>query len=339
MRAWKTLGWLSAGLLMASTLRAAGPAAAPVTPASSQPAITMPAPGPVDQPVELYPSIPADGHVGDGCMQRGLFESDRAFDGFIGPITNPVLTKDPRSLTEARLLFVQNRLPGETPLTGGDFQVYAMQLRLALTDRLTFIADKDGYAVINPSRAPRRDGWLNVAAGLKYTFIRDVENQFLVTGGFMYEPQTGESSVFQGHGDGLFTFFGTVGKEFGACNHALFNFGYQVPVDSAQNSSFFFTQLHLDRQMFGWFYPLVEVNWYHWVAGGDRGLPPALGEGDGLLNLGTSGVAGNDLVTVALGFKIKLSPCTEFGAAWEVPVSNRRDLIDHRLTADFILRY
>ncbi|MBX7103215.1 MAG: hypothetical protein K1X57_03995 [Gemmataceae bacterium] len=180
---------------------------------------------------------------------------------------------------------------------------------------------------------------MNLAAGLKYTVCRDVENQFLAAVGFMFEPQTGEASVFQSHGDGLFTFFGTIGKEFGCCNHAILNLGYQVPVDASENSSFIYSQIHLDRQMWGWFYPLMEVNWYHYTAGGNRGLPAAIGEGDGLINLGTTGVAGNDLVTMAFGAKAKINCHAEVGAAWEFPVSNRKDLIDNRLTCELILRY
>jgi hypothetical protein len=41
-----------------------------------------------------------------------------------------------------------------------------MPLNTALTERLAFIADKDGYAVLSPRRAvPSRDAWLNLAAG------------------------------------------------------------------------------------------------------------------------------------------------------------------------------
>lgn len=275
----------------------------------------------------------------DCCQtRRRPFESDRDFEGFIGPISNPVFSKDPRSLTEARALFIHNHIPGAHPLRGGDFQVYALQVRVALTERLTLIADKDGYATINPGAGPSTDGFLNLGIGLKYVFIRDVERQFLLAGGFMYEPQTGEADVFQGHGDGTFTFFLTSGKQLAGCWHLLGTVGYQVPVDSNANSSYYYTSLHLDRQM-GRFYPLVEMNWYHWVAGGNRGLPPALGEGDGLINFGTSGVAGNDQVTLALGGKFKLSDNAELGAAWEFPISNRRDLLENRLLVELILRY
>jgi len=81
------------------------------------------------------------------------------------------------------------------------------------------------------------------------------------------------------------------------------------------------------------------LNWYHWLSSGDRGLPPSLGEGDGLLNLGTSGVAGNDLVTAAVGLKARLNTATELGTAWEFPISNRHDLINNRLTVELIFRY
>lgn len=271
--------------------------------------------------------------------QRPAFLSDHCFDNFIGPVTNPVLSKDARSLTEARFLFVQNKIDPQHPFGSGDIQAYGLQLRLALTERLTLIADKDGYAAINPANSPQQTGWLDLAAGLKYAFIRDVENQFLLTGGFMYEMPSGSGDVFQDHGDGLFTFFASTGKEFSGMTHWLNTVGYQVPVDGDANSSFLYWSTHLDRQLWGWFYPLIEANWYHYVSSGNRGLPSALGEGDGLINLGTSGVTGNDLVTVAVGAKAKLTQNCELGGAWEFPVSPRHDLLNNRLTMELIFRY
>jgi hypothetical protein len=270
---------------------------------------------------------------------RGFLESDRAFPGFVGPITNPILTKDPRSLTEARLLFINNQIDPGNPLGAGDFQVAAMELRFALTERLTLVADKDGYAWIHAANQPEAHGFLNFNFGLKYDIVRDVENQFLVAVGGTWEPQTGEGRVFQDIGTGIFTVFGVIGKEFGGCNHVLFNAGYQFPADPNQNSSFFYTQLHLDRQFFGWLYPLVELNWFHYTEGGDHGLPPSLGELDGLINLGTSGVSGNDLVTLAVGMKAQLSPHADTGFAFEVPISNRHDFLNNRLIVELILRY
>ncbi len=279
------------------------------------------------------------GHCAADCGPRRCLESDRCFPRFIGPISNPILSKDPRSTTEARFLTINNIIDPNHPFGGGNFQVLGLEFRVALTERLTLLADKDGYAIFHPGTADHTEGWLNINAGLRYLLIRDVENQFLLSAGFTYEPRTGESAVFQGQGDGVMSVFTTAGKEFGETTHFLGTLGYQFPFDDDVNSSFFYTSLHLDRQLLGWLYPLLELNWFHYTSGGDRGLPPALGEGDGLINLGTSGVAGNDLVTLAVGLKAMLNRHLETGAAWEVPLSNRKDLIDNRLTFEIILRY
>jgi hypothetical protein len=284
------------------------------------------------------PELPVHKHRRD-CTEgyhNGFLRSDRAFEGFVGPISNPILAKDPRALTEFRFLFVDNYIPPSSPLGGGDFQAYGFQVRAALTDRLSFIADKDGFLSLHPRVGGSRTGALNVAMGLKYAFIRDVENQLLVVGGIQYEPQSGYGNVFQNLGDTM-TGFGIIGKQFGCC-HVLLNSGYQQALDRNLNSNFCYTSLHLDRK-FGFIYPLVEANWFHWTQGGNHGLPPALGEGDGLLNLGTSGVAGNDLVTVAAGVKAVLSPYVTTGIAYETTVSNRQDLLNDRILFEMIFRY
>lgn len=286
----------------------------------------------------LAPEMVAGGEVRGSY--RGLFQSDHDFPSFIGPITSPVLSKDPRSLTELRGLFINNWFPNSHPVfAGGNAQVYAAQARVALTDRLTFIADKDGIANINAKGIPSQTGFLDVAAGLKYTFLRDVETQTLGAAGFMYEIPSGEAKVFQNHGAGVWTVFGVFGQGFDSDIHVLANVAYQFGQNSRDNSSFFFTQIHVDKGFGGWLYPLAEVNWYQYASGGNRGLPAAVGEGDGLINLGTSGVGGNTLVTAALGLKAKLSRNLEFGAAWETPLTSRKDLLLNRLVAEVILRY
>jgi len=270
---------------------------------------------------------------------RSLLKGDTEFPRFIYPVSNPVFAKDPRATTHLRGLFIHNEIPGGHALGGGDFQAAAAQINIAVGERLTILADKDGYAWLNPHGARSTTGFLNLGAGLKYAFIRDVENQFILSGGFMYEIPSGGRGALSGHGDGAFAFFMTAGKEFAERIHVLNTAGYYVPVSSSQNSSFFYNSFHVDYQVNCWFYPLAELNWFHYVAGGNRGLPPALGEGDGLINFGTSGVAGNDLVTFALGARTVLSQNISLGGAYEFPLSNRRDLIQNRFVFDLILRY
>ncbi|HQR07530.1 MAG TPA: hypothetical protein PLN21_11945 [Gemmatales bacterium] len=267
---------------------------------------------------------------------RPMFLSDHEFDSFIGPITNPILSKDPRSNTYLRPMFINNNFPDN--LGGGSTQIYAMQANLAINERLSIIADKDGLARIDANAGLHETGWLNIAAGLKYTFLRDVENQTLGAVGFQFEAPWGGNNVVQGYGSGVITTFLTGGQKIGDSIHVLDTFGYQFPTNTNYNSSFLYNSFHIDYAINCWFYPLFEVNWFHYTASGNQ-IPPVGVEGDGLLNFGTPGVTGNDLVTLAFGAKAKLSSNVEFGAAWEFPVTGRKDINENRLVTELILRY
>lgn len=62
-------------------------------------------------------------------------------------------------------------------------------------------------------------------------------------------------------------------------------------------------------------------------------------EGGDLFNLGSAGVTGNDLVTQAVGAKLKPRRNTELGIAYEFPLTERKGLLEDRLTVDLIFRY
>ena len=83
----------------------------------------------------------------DGCCDacKGkllgfIAPTDTSFSTFISPMTNPVFFEDPRTLTEARIIFVHHTVPNRAPLTGGHVNLIAAQLRAALTDRLSVIS-------------------------------------------------------------------------------------------------------------------------------------------------------------------------------------------------------
>ena len=82
---------------------------------------------------------------------------------------------------------------------------------------------------------------------------------------------------------------------------------------------------------------MTEFNWYHWLASGAGGVPGV--EGGDLINLGSTGVAGNDIVSQAVGVKYKRSPNRELGIAFEFPLTERKDVLENRLTVDWIFRY
>ena len=73
------------------------------------------------------------------------FLSDRAFEGFIEPVTNPIYSEDPRSRSRARVLFLNQTIPEDSILAGGDAQVYAAQVSLAVNDRWAYKISAGGY--------------------------------------------------------------------------------------------------------------------------------------------------------------------------------------------------
>ena len=265
----------------------------------------------------------------------GLFRhSDCCYDSFISPMTNPVFFEDPRTLTEARVIYLDHDVPDATG--GGDIELLAVHLRAALTERLSIIATKDGYAT--SSNALIRDGWVDVAAGLKYNLYADPQAQRLLSTGITYEMPVGSPRAFQGNGDGEFHLFLTGGAEFLDYGHWLSASGIRFPADGTVESSMAYWSNHFDYEFIDNWYGLTEFNWYNWYDAGNNTLLPGI-EGGDLFNFGSAGVEGNDIITQAVGIKYKRNRNRELGAAFEFPLTERKDVLEHRLTVDWILRY
>ncbi len=266
----------------------------------------------------------------NGLIQR----TSSGFEDFISPMTNPVFFEDPRNVTEARLIFLNQSVPGR--LGGGDVQLYALQLRAALTENLSFIATKDGFVV---SQNPLiDDGFADVTAGLKYNFYKNRNTQTLLSGGVTFDIPSGSPRALQGNGYGEFNLFATGGTEFLDNWHYVTATGFRLPTYTTQESQLWYWSNHVDYQIGNTgLYLLGEANWYHWMKSGQR-FPVAV-EGLDIFNLGSPGVAGNDIVTGAVGVKYKPADNMEIGLAWEIPLTDRRDLLRNRLTLDWIIRY
>ena len=91
-------------------------------------------------------------------------------------------------------------------ISGGDLWVMALQLRLAITDRLAFIATKDGIAFLRPEREsaiPSDQGFFDLGLGFKYALIEDPENQFILTPALRMDIPAGNIGVFSGTGAGV----------------------------------------------------------------------------------------------------------------------------------------
>ncbi len=302
-----------------------------------------------DHPVPAYESVADYNSYGNAACASGcdsgceldspfgfglIKRSDHCFSDFISPMTNPVFFEDPRSNTEARFIFFDHNVP--TAAGGGDVQLYALQLRARLTDYVSLIATKDGY--VTSSNPFIDNGWADLAVGLKFNLLRNVCRQRLLSGGFTYELPTGEASAFQGNGDGEFNLFLTGGTRLGSRSHWISAGGLRLPVNDTDESTSAYWSNHLDYRFARRWYVLTELNWYHWLASGQDGPLPGI-EGLDVINFGNPGVSGNDIVTNAYGMKFKPNCHNELGFAWEFPLTERRDIIDNRLTVDWIFRY
>ena len=265
------------------------------------------------------------------------FPSDRCFDDFIMPVSNPVWSIDPRSLTYVRGIFINQMIDAQTPVLGaGDLQVYALQLGIAINERLSIIAVKDGYNTLQTRGVGNRTGWSDIGLGLKYVVIRDVENQFLLSGGLIYEATNGSSRVFQGNGDGVWTPYVSIGKQIGS-GHLIASSGYHVPGDTAEESQSIYYSIHYDHPVTSKLSAVAELNGIVYTKSG-QALPLNI-EGGDWINLGSSSVAGNNVVTTAIGANYRLNSCLSLAGVWEFPISNRKDLLDSRTTVTMTLQF
>lgn len=263
--------------------------------------------------------------------------SSPGFDCFISPMTNPVFFEDPRTLTEVRVLTVQQKLPNSAPLAGGDLQLLGVQARAALTERLTLVMAKSGF-VMGGAPAPLDDGWLDVALGLKYNLYVDSESQRIVSCGGHYEIPAGTDRAWQGNGTGEYHVYLTGGAAVLESSHVLSATGLRLPSDPAAENQVAYWSNHWDTLLWSrGVYVLAEANWYHYLRSGFAS--PGDIAGLDFFNRGATNVAGNDIVTGAAGLKYKPTSSQEYGVIFEVPLTDRRDLLENRLTVDLIWRY
>ena len=260
--------------------------------------------------------------------------TDPSFNNFVSPMTNPVYFEDPRNVSEVRAIFLNNTIP--SALGGNQAQLYAAQVRAALTENLSLVAAKDGYIV---SQNPLlEDGFADVSVGLKYLAFKNVASQTLASVGFAYSLPIGSTQALQGRCDGEFNLYATGGTEILPNIHYVTTSGFRLPSNANQGNQIWYWSNHLDWQIGGskW-YLFTEENWYHYMSGANA-LPLPVGGMD-LFNLGATGIGGQNTVTGAYGLKYKPRPNIETGICYEIPYSQRHDIMQNRLTVDLIIRY
>lgn len=281
--------------------------------------------------------------AGDGKDE--WFRSDHSLDTFISPVSSPFLAEDPRALTELRPIFIYQKIPNSQGLTGGgSLTWFGVQGRVAVTDRLSFVVNKFGFAGLHPSNQDvfeNKVGFSEIWLGPKYTIVRDPNGCHALAIGATFQIPLGSSSVFQDTGDLSIAPYITGGINFfrtrmGSFN-ALATAGYAFSTDKVR-SDYVYVNTHLDFDVgdLHKFYPFVELNWLGYTSNGGR-LPYGV-EGHDLINFGGQ-AKGSNLLTCALGAKYKFSETWHLGGYVEFPLTNNKDLFDYRIGIDLTWRY
>ena len=303
-------------------------------------------------------------------------ERQARFEGFVQPMSMPYLFEDPFITTGANLVGIWHDFDKTGDFDAGYAGVLALQLRVALTDKLAFIATKDGFMMFRPdtkiSDVPAlgqptndrqllsdEDAFLNATVGFKYALIELPDQNFILTPAIRYEIPLGNDEVFQGHGDGLI--IPSMSMAWGLDNfHVIAGVGGEAAIDRDRDSSSIFYNLHLDYAVAERFVPFFEVNATHWVNSGDGSLPintnGSLGtevtlntaqavlrtgafEGADVVNVGSRGIAGDELVTLAYGLRMPLDDHVSLGVSYEHAVTGEKNLFKQRVTAMATFEY
>lgn len=273
-----------------------------------------------------------DPPFGSAGFLRGL----RGFEHFYEPVGQPLYFESPFNDTGLRFLFLHHEFDNASQLQGGDLDVFAVQARVALTERLAFIATKDGYSMLDAGLLPKDEGWNDIAIGLKYAVIVDRDQDMVVTPGFRWEWSHGDKEVLQGNGQ-EFSPFISAAKGFDQL-HTIANVTYRKPESDNNGNQVLQWDLHADYEVANGLAPLVELHGLHYLTDGNR-LPLSVGGLD-YANLGSSDVAGTSVVWLGVGARMKFNPHTAFGATYEFALTDPEDdIMDTRITLDFILKW
>jgi hypothetical protein len=252
----------------------------------------------------------------------------------VAPISAPYYHEDSFVTNDLRAWYVYHSFPNSIALAGGDAHVYALQARLAITNQLQLVAYKDGYVDFD-SGLIQDSGMNDLAAGLKWNFWQDWDNDFHAAVGVGYQFAFGDPSVLQNDQD--LRLWASVNKGFGkfhlgATLNGLFHTGQQDALGSSDRLTW---HLHADYFINKFISPVVEFNGYHSINDGNEVLPFS---GADVANLG----GGDLLITIAPGFEVRPLPDKAdlgFRVAFETPLSNETDLYGYRWTFSLVWRF
>jgi hypothetical protein len=291
----------------------------------------------------------------DGSIGKGEHK-------YVPAISNPLFNETPYITTELRPIYLHQKMPSNRAgLFGGNINLVAAEIRIALTDNLGIIATKDGYAWIDFDnttnttagvRTSDPEGLANLALGLKYAFYNNVETGTIASAGLKYEPPTGTISIntalaypldnvdLQESGDGFINAFVTGAKRYEKWGFQA-SAGVNVAIDNDHDSSMIHYTLHADYALTDSVYPMVSLNGFTIYDEANRpGMTAAAVAGfDGvdLVNIGCSIDCGT-VLTAAGGIRYLATDNVQLGLGLEKSIA-RQDLLDWRTYVDLVIHF
>lgn len=270
-------------------------------------------------------------------MWPGFLTGMEGFDDFVAPIGMFVYFEDPFIRSDIRLIYVYHDIPDGSEARGGEVNLVAAQLRLALTERWSLIAVKDGFSWVDTSITDEGEGWNDIMIGLKYAIYANPEEEEILSAGIRWEWTNGSGEAFQGGRSQEISPFISYAKGWDKWHFLATLSGRIATNRSAANSSVVWN-MHLDYELTETFRPLVEFHGIHWITNADR-LPLSVDYLD-VGSFGSSRVAGRDFFSAGLGFRWQAADNVSIGLTYEFPLeSPDENLQEQRVTFSTVISF
>lgn len=267
----------------------------------------------------------------------GFLTGMSGYEDFVMPVGMPVYFEDPFIRTDLRFIYIYHEIPDGSELRGGQVQLAAAQVRVALTERLAFIATKDGYSWVDSHITPAGDGWNDFAIGLKYALYSNPTEQLLISSGVRWEWSNGSTDAWQGGESQELSPFVSFAKGWDRW-HFLGAVSGRIPTDRTDANSSVIWNLHLDYKLTKTFRPLIEVHGIHWLTDSQR-LPLSQDYLE-VGSLGVSKAAGRDFFSAGLGFRWQAWDNVSVGLTYEFPLESAdENLMEQRVTLNTAISF
>ena len=251
----------------------------------------------------------------------------------VRPLTAPYFHEDSFVTTDVRAWYLNHELSE----LDGNVEVYALQVRVALTDNIQLLAYKDGYANFSDDITGGGDeGWEDLGLGIKWALFQDIGSQLFVAVGAGYEFGVGDDQVFQDTDEYRLWISANKGFDrlhFGATANYIFADSKYDGI--AGNADMLTLHLHADYYVNKWFSPVVELNGY-FVQEANSNIPFS-----GVDVASVNGGEDNDTITYALGFEVRpLDESLGLRTAYETQLNNSEDsLFGYRWTFSAVYEF